>query len=335
MKTTAKLVTLFLLVLTSSLKAQEEYISQEARIQQAFEQIANAKGIEHSVNKYIERDEKAFDKVLEETEIHNFRIGRANFKLLDKLQEVFTSLEGNNRLLSIYTDFNPIEYSTRQKWNIKTNKDAIIIGARPRSSYAIAVYQDSGNKDFRTVYAVEWWDTDDKDIRQGILVRTYGEKVQKRDGDINMRSLFSTKDNEEAWKRYEAWRQQLQNGQRIVSGMADSTNIPFDGTSLKKWMNKAINGIGHLESDDWLRIFGLLTQQIEDAAESNSKSMTKEELVVASNLVLQLCKDAPIDDDEIEMCCKRLNFVAAKVSAHHSMYVGDTLRLAMKRLRKE
>ena len=334
MKTTAKLVTLFLLVLTSSLKAQEEYISQEVRIQQAFEQIANAKGIEHSVNKYIERDEKAFDKVLKETEIHNFRIGRANFKLLDKLQEVFTSLDSNNRLLSIYTDFNPIEYSTRQKWNIKTSKDAIIIGARPRSSYAIAVYQDSGNKDFRTVYAVEWWDTDDKDIRQGILVRTYGEKVQKRDGDINMGALFSTKDNEEAWKRYEAWRQKLQNVQRIVSGMADSTNIPFDGTSLKEWMNKAINGIGHLESDDWLRIFGLLTQQIEDATGSNPKSMTKEELVVASNLVLQLCKNAPIDDDEIEMCCKRLNFVAAKVSAH-SLYVGDTLRLAMKRLRRE
>lgn len=334
MKTTAKLVTLFLLVLTSSLKAQEEYISQEVRIQQAFEQIANAKGIEHSVNKYIERDEKAFDKVLEETEIHNFRIGRANFKLLDKLQEVFTSLESNNRLLSIYTDFNPIEFSTRQKWNIKTNKDAIIIGARPRSSYAIAGYQDSGNKDFRTIYAVEWWDTDDKDIRQGILVRTYGEKVQKRDGDINMRALFSTKDNEEVWKRYKAWRQQLQNGQRIVSGMADSTNIPFDGTSLKEWMNKAINGIGHLESDDWLRIFGLLTQQIEDATGSNLKSMTKEELVVTSSLILQLCKDAPLGDDEIGMCCKRLNFVAAKVSAH-SMYVGDTLRLAMKRLRRE
>ena len=333
MKTTAKLVTLFLLVLTSSLKAQEEYISQEVRIQQAFEQIANAKGIEHSVNKYIERDEKAFDKVLEETEIHNFRIGRTNFKLLDKLQEVFTSLESNNRLLSIYTDFNPIEYSTRQKWNIKTNKDAIIIGARPRSSYAIAAYQDSGNKDFRTVYAVEWWDTDDKDIRQGILVRTYGEKVQKRDGDINMGAL-SLFNNEEARKMYEAWRQRLQNVQKIASGMADSTSIPLNGTGLKEWMNKAINGIGHLESDDWLRIFGLLTQQIEDAAESNSKSMTKEELVVASNLVLQLCKDAPIDDDEIEMCCKRLNFVAAKVSAH-SMYVGDTLRLAMKRLRRE
>ena len=334
MKTTAKLVTLFLLVLTSSLKAQEEYISQEVRIQQAFEQIANAKGIEHSVNNYMERDEKAFDKVLEETEIHNFRIGRANFKLLDKLQEVFTSLESNIRLLSIYTDFNPIEYSTRQKWNIKTNKDAIIIGARPRSSYAIAVYQDSRNKDFRTVYAVEWWDTDDKDIRQGILVRTYGEKVQKRDGDINMGAL-SLFNNEEARKTYEAGRQQLQNGQGIISGMADSTSIPFDRKSLKEWMNKAINGIGHLESDDWLRIFGLLTQQIEDAAGSNPKSMmTKEELVVASSLILQLCKNAPIDDDEIEMCCKRLNFVAAKVSAH-SMYVGDTLRLAMKRLRKE
>ena len=334
MKTTAKLVTLFLLVLTSSLKAQEEYISQEVRIQQAFEQIANAKGIEHSVNKYIERDEKAFDKVLEETEIHNFRIGRANFKLLDKLQEVFTSLESNNRLLSIYTDFNPIEYSTRQKWNIKTNKDAIIIGARPRSSYAIAVYQDSRNKDFRTVYAVEWWDTDDKDIRQGILVRTYGEKVQKRDGDINMGAL-SLFNNEEARKTYEAWRQQLQNGQGIISGMADSTSIPFDRKSLKEWMNKAINGIGHLESDDWLRIFGLLTQQIQDATKDNSKSMTTEELVVASGLVLQLCKNAPIDEDEVEMCCKRLNSVAIWASTHRSTYVGDTLRLAAKRLRKE
>ncbi len=334
MKTTAKLVTLFLLVLTSSLKAQEEYISQEVRIQQAFEQIANAKGIEHSVNNYMERDEKAFDKVLEETEIHNFRIGRANFKLLDKLQEVFTSLESNIRLLSIYTDFNPIEYSTRQKWNIKTNKDAIIIGARPRSSYAIAVYQDSRNKDFRTVYAVEWWDTDDKDIRQGILVRTYGEKVQKRDGDINMGAL-SLFNNEEARKTYEAWRQQLQNGQGIISGMADSTSIPFDRKSLKEWMNKAINGIGHLESDDWLRIFGLLTQQIQDATKDNSKSMTTEELVVASGLVLQLCKNAPIDEDEVEMCCKRLNSVAIWASTHRSTYVGDTLRLAAKRLRKE
>lgn len=334
MKTTAKLVTLFLLVLTSSLKAQEEYISQEMRIQQSFEQIANAKGIEHSVNKYIERDEKAFDKVLEETEIHNFRIGRANFKLLDKLQEVFTSLESNNRLLSIYTDFNPIEYSTRQKWNIKTNKDAIILGARPRSSYAIAVYQDSGNKDFRTVYAVEWWDTDDKDIRQGILVRTYGEKVQKRDGDINMGALFSTKDNEEARKTYEAWRQ-AQADLVKLQNQADTSNIPIDGTGLKEWMNKAINGIEDLDSSDWLRIFGLLTQKIQDATKDNSKSMTTEELVVASGLVLQLCKNAPIDEDEVEMCCKRLNSVAIWASTHRSTYVGDTLRLAAKRLRKE
>ena len=334
MKTTAKLVTLFLLVLTSSLKAQEEYISQEVRIQQAFEQIANAKGIEHSVNKYIERDEKAFDKVLEETEIHNFRIGRANFKLLDKLQEVFTSLESNNRLLSIYTDFNPIEYSTRQKWNIKTNKDAIILGARPRSSYAIAAYQDSGNKDFRTVYAVEWWDTDDKDIRQGILVRTYGEKAKKRAGEVDMSYLFGMKANAEAGERYEAWRQ-AQADLVKLQNQADTSNIPIDGTGLKEWMNKAINGIEDLDSSDWLRIFGLLTQKIQDATKDNSKSMTTEELVVASGLVLQLCKNAPIDEDEVEMCCKRLNSVAIWASTHRSTYVGDTLRLAAKRLRKE
>ena len=263
------------------------------------------------MNKYIERDEKAFDKVLEETEIHNFRIGRDNFKLLDKLQEVFTSLESNNRLLSIYTDFNPIEYSTRQKWNIKTNKDAIIIGARPRSSYAIAAYQDSGNKDFRTVYAVEWWDTDDKDIRQGILVRTYGEKAQWREGNVDMGVAINTGE-----------------------AQADATSIPPEGTDLIEWMNKAINDSGNLESTDWLSIFGLLTQKIEDAAESDLKTVTKEQLVVASSILLKLCTDAPLGDDEIVMCCKRLNFVAAKVSAH-SMYVGDTLRLAMKRLRKE
>ena len=115
---------------------------------------------------------------------------------------------------------------------------------------------------------------------------------------------------------------------------ADVTSIPPEGTDLIEWMNKAINDSGNLDSNDWLSIFGLLTQKIEDAAESDAETMTKEQMVVASSIVLKLCSDAPIGDDEIEMCCKRLNFVAAKVSAH-SMYVGDALRLAMKRLRKK
>lgn len=310
MKNVVTILTLILLALPTSLRAEEEYVGSEERIQRAFELIANAKGIEHSVNNYVQRDDKSLDKLLEQTEIHNFRIGRANFKLLDKLQEVFTSLDSHVLLLSIYTSFNPIQYSTRQRLSIKTSKGDIIIGERPRSSYAVAIYQDPENKDFRTVYAVEWWETDDKDIRQGILIRTYGEKVKKREGDVDAGSLFN-------------------NG---VPGTASSHSIPFDGSNLKEWMNRAINNLGNLESDDWLRLFGLLTQKIEDDAPKDK--VDKENLVLASGIILQLCKAAPIDDDEREICSKRLNILATKIMKH-SMYVGDTLRLAAGKLTED
>jgi len=270
---------------------------------QVLDEIINTKGVEHSVNKYKQREDS--------TEIHNFRIGRQNFKLFDKLQKAFTSLERNPQLHSIYVNFNPIELSRSQPWSIRTSQGPIVIGERPQSSYAIAVFDIPYKGDSRSVYAVEWWDTDDKDIRQGILVRTYGEKAQWREGDVDMGVALNTRE-----------------------AQADATNIPTEGTDLMEWLSKAINDSGNLESTDWLSIFGLLTQKIEDAAESDLKTVTKEQLVVASSIVLKLCSDAPLGDDEIEMCCKRLNLVAAKVSAHN-MYVGDTLRLAMKRLRKE
>ena len=269
---------------------------------QVLDEIINTKGVEHSVNKYKQREDS--------TEIHNFRIGRQNFKLFDKLQKAFTSLERNPQLHSIYVNFNPIELSRSQPWSIRTSQGPIVIGERPQSSYAIAVFDIPYKGDSRSVYAVEWWDTDDKDIRQGILVRTYGEKAQWREGNVDMGVAINTGE-----------------------AQADATNIPTEGTDLMEWMSKAINDSGNLDSNDWLSIFGLLTQKIENAAESDAETI-KEQLVVASSIVLKLCSDAPLGDDEIEMCCKRLNLVAAKVSAHN-MYVGDTLRLAMKRLRKE
>ncbi len=296
MKTTAKLVTFVLLALSQSLRAQEQ-------VMQVLDEIINTKGVEHSVNKYKQREDS--------TEIHNFRIGRQNFKLFDKLQKAFTSLERNPQLHSIYVNFNPIELSRSQPWSIRTSQGPIVIGERPQSSYAVAVFDIPYKGNSRSIYAAEWWDTDDKDIRQGILVRTYGEKAQWREGNVDMGVAINTGE-----------------------AQADATNIPTEGTDLMEWLSKAINDSGNLESTDWLSIFGLLTQKIEDAAESDLKTVTKEQLVVASSILLKLCTDAPLGDDEIEMCCKRLNFVAAKVSAH-SMYVGDTLRLAMKRLRKE
>ena len=296
MKPTANLLTLVLFALSQSLRAQEQ-------VMQVLDEIINTKGVEHSVNKYNGREDS--------TEIHNFRIGRQNFKLFDKLQKAFTSLERNPQLHSLYVNFNPIELSRNQPWSIRTKQGPIVIGEQPGSSYAVAVFDIPYKGSFRSVYAVEWWDTDDKDIRQGILVRTYGEKAQWREGDVDMGVALNTRE-----------------------AQADATNIPTEGTDLMEWLSKAINDSGNLESTDWLSIFGLLTQKIEDAAESDLKTVTKEQLVVASSILLKLCTDAPLGDDEIEMCCKRLNLVAAKVSAH-SMYVGDTLRLAMKRLRKE
>ena len=295
MKTTAKLLTFVLLALSQSLRAQEQ-------VMQVLDEIINTKGVEHSVNKYKQREDS--------TEIHNFRIGRQNFKLFDKLQKAFTSLERNPQLHSIYVNFNPIELSRSQPWSIRTSQGPIVIGERPQSSYAVAVFDIPYKGNSRSIYAAEWWDTDDKDIRQGILVRTYGEKAQWREGNVDMGVAINTGE-----------------------AQADATSIPPEGTDLIEWLSKAINDSGNLDSNDWLSIFGLLTQKIENAAESDAETI-KEQLVVASSIVLKLCSDAPLGDDEIEMCCKRLNLVAAKVSAHN-MYVGDTLRLAMKRLRKE
>ena len=171
MKTRAKLLVLALLALPVGAQAQEH-------LDKLFEKIANTKGIEVSTSQNIVRDyedENRVNDLTEATTIYDIRVGRHHFDVFEELEKAFQA--GNTTPTTIYTCFNPMEGSLRQQWNIQTKKgNDIRIGQHEHSSYALVVYSDENNSRFRTVYAAEWWDTDDTNIKQGRLIRSYGEK---------------------------------------------------------------------------------------------------------------------------------------------------------------
>ena len=108
-------------------------------------------------------------------------------------------------------------------------------------------------------------------------------------------------------------------------------DIPFDGDK-DKWMVLAMQrGVSDLSNGDWHRFFGLLTQKMIDRANKESK----EDMVVAASLILDLCKNADqLDDDEREVSARRLEDVADH-HFHNNEYVYDLLMLGAKKLKKK
>ena len=108
-------------------------------------------------------------------------------------------------------------------------------------------------------------------------------------------------------------------------------DIPFDGNK-DSWMALALQrGVSHLSNADWHRFFGLLTQQMMDKV--NKKS--KEDLVVAAGIILDLCKNASLDDDERKIVANRLYQVAGCFDINEDLYIHDMLTLAAKKVQKE
>lgn len=355
MKTKAKLLALALLALPTVLTAQEP------DIQHVFDKIINTKGITHSDNRFVERDSEngdSADNLTESTVIHDIRVGRHNFGIFNELEEAFQNGHFPTTPTTVYTCFNPMEGSTRQQWTILTKKgNDIRIGQHDGSNYAIVVVTDDDNPKFRTVYAAEWWDTDDADIRQGRLVRSYGEKP----------AMQSYKGRAE-WSDLQPWIKgsaKLADVQKYMSmadsvlkmqspskymSMADSLikiKIPsFSADSMmtlsllprradatknpQEWMRQAISNATNLDGPDWMRLFGMLTQKMLDRADKESS----EDLIVAAGILLDLCKNAEdVDKDEKEICVARLRDVAKHLQSR-SQYVYDLLMLAAKKLVK-
>ena len=216
----------------------------------------------------------------------------------------------------------------RRQWSIYRDGDeAVLIGSMKNSTYYIANFNDKKHKGYRTCYAAEWSNADNPDVYTAKLVYVYGQQPPGSSGiakvdPLNIIGIASRPDvlGEDIFKK--------QLGDAFGHQKED---IPFDGNK-DSWMALALQrGVSNLSNADWHRFFGLLTQQMMDKV--NKKS--KEDLVVAAGIILDLCKNASLDDDERKIVANRLYQVAGCFDSDEDLYIHDMLTLAAKKVQKE
>ena len=216
----------------------------------------------------------------------------------------------------------------RRQWSIYRDGDeAVLIGSMKNSTYYIANFNDKKHKGYRTCYAAEWSNADNPDVYTAKLVYVYGQQPPGSSGiakvdPLNIIGIASRPDvlGEDIFKK------QLED-----AFGHQKEDIPFDGNK-DSWMALALQrGVSNLSNADWHRFFGLLTQQMMDKV--NKKS--KEDLVVAAGIILDLCKNASLDEDERKIVANRLYQVAECFDSDEDLYIHDMLTLAAKKVQKE
>lgn len=330
-----RLLAIVLLALPQTMRSQ----SYEGAISKAFEKVLSTKGVNHSTIR--EEHRESTGGVEEKTIIHNITVGRANFKIFDELKNAF--LTDEEFKTNIYTCFGPLDDSYRLPCVVKLKRGGDFrVGQKSGSSYAIATFDDPQRQGYRLVYTAEWWDTDDKDIRQGVLLSSYGEKPAihshsaQADWSGKLRSLESRMQGEKSLLQGTDWaalRQQwpsLASADSLMKVYFPDNKADFT-TDPNGWMRQAISHASNLDESDWLRLFGMLTQKMIDRADRESV----DDLVVAAGIILDMCKETTdLDKDEKDICAARLKEVATQVQSR-SQYVHDLLLLAAKRLQKK
>lgn len=329
MKTTMKLLAIVLLALPQMMHGQ----NYEGAISNAFAEILSTKGVSHSTIQDEHRENTG--DVEEKTIIYNITVGRANFKLFEELKDAFLAEEDYKT--SVYTCFGPLEDGYRQQWAVKLKRGGDFrVGQKSGSSYAIATFDDPKRKGYRLVYTAEWWDTDDKNIKQGVLLSSYGEKPAMHSFSATAdwgQSILDSLGKDKKWGMVGTDRVDIQQYMNQVDSIMKihfpNKNADF-ATNPQDWMRQAIGNMANLNSTDWMRLFGMLTQKMLDHADKESS----EDLVVAAGILLDMCKDTvDLDKDEKDICATRLKEVATKMQ-RRSQYVHDLLMLAAKRLQK-
>ena len=216
----------------------------------------------------------------------------------------------------------------RRMWSIwRDEDDAVLIGSLKNSTYYIANFNDKKHKGYRTCYAAEWSNADNPEVYTVKLVYVYGQQPKTAHGiasvePINIMGTASRPDvlGEDIFKK--------QLGDAFGHQKED---IPFDGNK-DSWMALALQrGVSNLSNTDWHRFFGLLTQQMMDKANKTSK----EDLVVAAGIILDLCKNAPLDDDERKVVANRLHHVTDHFDINEDSYIYDMLTLAARKVEKK
>ncbi len=216
----------------------------------------------------------------------------------------------------------------RRQWSIYRDGDeAVLIGSMKNSTYYIANFNDKKHKGYRTCYAAEWSNADNPDVYTAKLVYVYGQQPPGSSGiakvdPLNIIGIASRPDvlGEDIFKK--------QLGDAFGH---QETDIPFNGNT-ETWMSLAMQrGVSHLSNADWHRFFGLLTEKMMNKAYKNAK----EDMVVAAGIILDLCKNASLDDDERKIVANRLYQVADCFDINEDSYIHDMLTLAAKKVQKE
>ena len=220
----------------------------------------------------------------------------------------------------------------RRMWSIwRDEDDAVLIGSMKNSTYYIANFNDKKHKGYRTCYAAEWSNADNPEVYTAKLVYVYGQQPKTSHGiatvdPINIMGIASRPDvlGEDIIKHAQQLKEAFGNKHQ-------EEDIPFDG-NMDTWMSLVMQrGVSHLSNADWHRFFGLLTQKMID----NASKESKEDLVVAAGIILDLCKNASLDDDERRVAANRLLQVSECFDDVENQYIYDMLELARKKVEKE
>lgn len=216
----------------------------------------------------------------------------------------------------------------RRMWSIwRDEDDAVLIGSMKNSTYYIANFNDKKHKGYRTCYAAEWSNADNPEVYTVKLVYVYGQqpKTAHSIASVGPPNHFATVSMPDVLGE-DIFKKQLED-----AFGHQKEDIPFDGNK-DSWMALALQrGVSNLSNADWHRFFGLLTQQMMDKV--NKKS--KEDLVVAAGIILDLCKNASLDEDERKIVANRLYQVAECFDSDEDLYIHDMLTLAAKKVQKE
>lgn len=251
----------------------------------------------------------------------------------------------------------------RKLWSVwRENVEPVLVGNMKNSSFRLMNFDDKKHPDYRTCYAAEWSNADNPEVYTVKLVYVYGRKPESAAGEKPRRSVSimrsirrSPSDLIEQSRQWnlpvnvsidslmqKQWNipdvdslvknlnPVLRQSYRLRANAAPQDN-PFDGDK-DKWMALAMQrGVNDLSNGDWHRFFGLLTQKMMDRTNKD----LKEDMVVAASLILDLCKNAPLDDDEREVVAKRLQQVAERFDSDDYSYINDMLTLAAKKVQKK
>ena len=230
----------------------------------------------------------------------------------------------------------------RRQWSIwRDGAEAVLIGGMKNSSYFIANFDDKKHDGYRTCYAAEWSNADNPDVYTAKLVYVYGRSpiqplpingMELSTNNIgNILSQFHGTIPDSLFIDSLFIGNSWNKGIRAFTLNIGRENIPFDG-NMDKWMALAMQrGVTNLSDTDWHRFFGLLTQKMIDKANKESK----EDLVVAAGIILDLCKNASLDDDERRVVTNRLCQVINCFDSDKYEYIRDMLTLAARKVAKE